>query len=204
MIAQIARVQAPVAAKAQAKASMRVWNPFNNKFFETMSYLPPLSDREISAQVDFLVNSGFTPCIEFAAENEGFVSSDSCIRFSGGSTVTYNDNRYWTMYKLPMFGCTNSQEVLREIQLCKQLFPGTYIRVVGFDNIRQVQCAGFLVQRPSSALPLERRSVAGNMGGGYGGNQGYDQGFGGNQGGSGYGAGGPTHGGNHGGSSYSW
>jgi ribulose-bisphosphate carboxylase small chain len=159
MIAQVARVSAPVSAKAQAKASMRVWNPFNNKFFETMSFLPPLSDAEVAAQVEYLTNSGFTPCIEFASAENSFVSNENCTRFTAAS-VTYQDNRYWTMFKLPMFGCTNAQEVLREINNCKKLFPGSYIRVVGFDNVRQVQCAGFLVQRPDSALPVDKRSVA--------------------------------------------
>ncbi|CAG9465118.1 unnamed protein product [Pedinophyceae sp. YPF-701] len=151
-------VKAPV-AKASASA-MRVWTPFNNQFFETMSYLPPLTDQEVARQIDYLTNSGFVPCIEFASEDQGIVSNENCIRFAGGASVTYQDNRYWTMYKLPMFGCTDSQEVIREIANCKKLFPGCYIRVVGFDNVRQVQCAGFLVQRPGSALAPEARSVA--------------------------------------------
>ena len=33
--------------------------------FETFSFLPPLSDAEISKQVQYLLNNGWTPCIEF-------------------------------------------------------------------------------------------------------------------------------------------
>ena len=137
----------------------QVWTPFNNKFYETLSYLPPLSDNEIARQVDYLTRNNMTPCIEFASPENSFVSNENCVRFNAAS-ATYQDNRYWTMFKLPMFGCTNAQEVLREINNCKKLFPSCYIRVVGFDNVRQVQCAGFLVQRPDSALAVDKRSVA--------------------------------------------
>jgi len=63
----------------------------------------------------------------------------------------YSDNRYWTFYKLPMFGCNDSSQVLKEIANCVKSFPEAYIRLVAFDQLRQVQCAGFLVHRPDSA-----------------------------------------------------
>ncbi|GBF99887.1 metal-nicotianamine transporter-like, partial [Raphidocelis subcapitata] len=56
---------ARAAAKAPvAKANkFMVWQPVNNKFFETFSYLPPLTDDQISRQVDYIVNNGWTPCL---------------------------------------------------------------------------------------------------------------------------------------------
>merc|ERR1719218_203793 len=60
----------------------------------------------------------------------------------------YYDNRYWTMWKLPMFGATDSRSVLAEIQECNRSNPQSFIRVLGFDNIKQVQCMGFLVAKP--------------------------------------------------------
>ena len=33
------------------------------RMFETFSYLPPLSDREISKQVDYIVNNGWSECL---------------------------------------------------------------------------------------------------------------------------------------------
>merc|ERR1711998_570355 len=36
-------------------SAMMVWTPNNNKFFETMSYLPPLSPQEIAKQIDYIV-----------------------------------------------------------------------------------------------------------------------------------------------------
>jgi ribulose-bisphosphate carboxylase small chain len=74
----------------------------------------------------------------------------------------YYDNRYYTMWKLPMFGCTDASQVLKEVAACTAAFPTSYVRLVAFDNQKQVQCMGFLVQRPASATdycPVERRSV---------------------------------------------
>lgn len=47
--------------------NMLVWNPFDNKMFETFSYLPPLTDDQLSKNVDYIVNNGWVPCLEFAA-----------------------------------------------------------------------------------------------------------------------------------------
>ena len=65
-------------------------------------------------------------------------------------TSTYQDNRYWAMYKLPMFGCTDSSQVLKEIQAATKSFPNAYIRLVAFNPDRQVQVAGMLVHRPTT------------------------------------------------------
>jgi Ribulose bisphosphate carboxylase, small chain len=37
-----------------------------------------------------------------------------------------------------LFGCNDSSQVLREIQQCTRAFPDSYIRLVAFDNKRQV------------------------------------------------------------------
>lgn len=128
--------------------------------FETFSYLPPLSDDQIARQVDYIVNNGWTPCLEFSEPELAYVGSASsarmgpvssvsnfafvcfsnaiCAKFSPNcagaarvprsivtrSSVTvcwlprlynvlqnYFDNRYWTMWKLPMFGCTDPVQV---------------------------------------------------------------------------------------------
>lgn len=63
------------------------------------------------------------------------------------------------MYKLPMFGCTDSSQVLSEIQSAVKSFPKAYIRLVAFDADKQVQVAGMLVHRPTESdiqKPAER------------------------------------------------
>jgi len=159
--------QAPVQAKAVAprmavapKAAvsnvvsarqMLVWEPTNNKFFETLSFLPPLTDDQISKQIDYIVNNGWTPCLEFAEAESAYIKDVNNVRF-GPVSAGYYDNRYWTMYKLPMFGCTDPSQVLNEIDNATRSFPDAYIRICGFDSIRQTQCASFLVHRPDSAF----------------------------------------------------
>jgi ribulose-bisphosphate carboxylase small chain len=158
-----ASAKAPVHASPVVAAAdrMMVWQPIDNKMFETFSYLPPLTDEQIAKQVDYIVGNGWTPCLEFAAGNQAYVGSESCVRF-GAVSALYYDNRYWTMWKLPMFGCRDGIQVLKEIVACTRAFPDAYVRLVAFDPNRQVQVMGFLVQKPKSAKdwrPIDKRSV---------------------------------------------
>jgi len=118
------------------------------RFFETFSYLPPLSDADIAKQVDYITRNGWVPALEFADPGQAYVADTNTVRIR--NSVGYQDNRYWSMYKLPMFGCTDSSQVLKEIQSATKSFPKAYIRLVAFDPNRQVQVAGMLVHRPKS------------------------------------------------------
>eukprot|EP00897_Mesotaenium_endlicherianum_P002801 jgi/Mesen1/2549/ME000162S01678 len=119
---------------------MKVWTPNDNLKFETLSYLPPLTAEQILKEVDYLISNGWIPAIEF--DKVGTVSKDN---FQGSC---YYDGRYWTMWKLPMFGCKDSAAVLREVEEAKKTFPQAFIRIIGFDNKRQVQCVSFIVHKP--------------------------------------------------------
>ncbi|MDG2989535.1 ribulose bisphosphate carboxylase small subunit [Candidatus Synechococcus calcipolaris G9] len=98
--------------------------------YETFSYLPPLSDAQIARQIQYTIEQGYHPCVEF---NE---NSDAEIY-------------YWTMWKLPLFNCSGPQEVLNEVQQCRSEYPDCYIRVVAFDNIKQCQVMSFIVHKPN-------------------------------------------------------
>ena len=53
-------------------------------------------------------------------------------------------------------------QVLTEVRDCTEKFPNAYIRLVAFDSVRQVQCAGMLVHRPKSGTEyrdVEDRSI---------------------------------------------
>jgi ribulose-bisphosphate carboxylase small chain len=175
-------IKAPVAARQQtvltqsktAKPAMvsnvnakktnafLVWTPTDNKFFETFSFLPALTDEDISKQVAYIVGNGWTPCLEFAEPENAYTASQNSVRM-GNVASGYQDNRYWTMWKLPMFGCTDGSQVLAEMKQCTKAFPDAYIRLVAFDAVRQVQMCGFLVHRPpqcSEYKKPENRSVA--------------------------------------------
>lgn len=99
--------------------------------YETFSYLPPLTDAQINRQVQYIIEQGYIPAIEFD-------ENPSAEQF------------YWTMWKLPLFSATSPQEVLNEVQQCRSEFPGSYVRLVAFDNIKQCQVHCFIVHRPNS------------------------------------------------------
>ena len=40
-------------------AQFKVWTPLNNRFFETLSFLPPLSDAEVAKQIEYIVGKGW-------------------------------------------------------------------------------------------------------------------------------------------------
>lgn len=61
----------------------------------------------------------------------------------------YYDGRYWTLWKLPMFGCVDSSQVINEIHECKKTFPNAYIRCLAFDNKRHMQSMAFLAHKPT-------------------------------------------------------
>jgi ribulose-bisphosphate carboxylase small chain len=99
--------------------------------FETFSYLPPLSDAQIARQIDYTIQQGYFPCVEF-------------------SESSAPEQYYWTMWKLPLFNCNSPQEVLSEVQQCRSEYPNCFIRVVAFDNIKQCQVMSFIVHKPGS------------------------------------------------------
>merc|ERR1711916_401484 len=118
---QSRRVASKATRRPVAMAGMQVLKP--EKRYECLSYMPPLSDEEIPSQ-------------EEADTNQLF--------FAGPALY---ENRHWTMWKLPMFGCQSGDEVLAEIQNCQDEYPGYRVRVVGFDNVRQCQMAGFICRK---------------------------------------------------------
>ncbi|KAJ4713392.1 Ribulose bisphosphate carboxylase (small chain) family protein [Melia azedarach] len=120
---------------------MQVWPPLGKKKFETLSYLPPLNREQLAKEVAYLLRSGWIPCLEFELEH-GFVYREN-HRSPG-----YYDGRYWTMWKLPMFGCTDAVQVLQELDEAIKAYPNAFVRIIGFDNVRQVQCISFIAYKP--------------------------------------------------------
>ncbi len=98
--------------------------------FETMSYLPPLSDAQIAKQIQYILDKGFIPGVEFSEDSDP-------------------TQHYWTLWKLPLFNANTTNEVLSEIKACRAEYSNSYIRVMGFDNIKQCQVLSFIVHKPN-------------------------------------------------------
>jgi ribulose-bisphosphate carboxylase small chain len=132
------KIPAPARAISPVR-SMQAYSPYNGKKYETLSYLPQLSNDEIMKQIRYMITNNWTPALEF--------SDDGDIYLNTQLGPGYYDNRYWSMYKLPMFGCHDPAEVVREIDSCKKEFPNAKVRVVAFDSVKQVQAAAFIVRK---------------------------------------------------------
>jgi len=133
------KMQSRIQPAATQSADIQAYSPFNAKKFETLSYLPELGNSEIMKQIQYMIKNRWTPALEFTEDGEIYLNT--------AMGPGYYDNRYWSMYKLPMFGCTDPNEVVREIETCKRDWPMAKIRVIAFDAVRQVQTAGFIVRK---------------------------------------------------------
>ena len=100
--------------------------------YETLSYLPPLTDQQIVKQVQYLIDQGMIAGVEFEENPKP-------------------DTHFWTMWKLPFFGGSSAQELLAEVRECRSEYPNAYIRVIGFDNIKQCQTISFIVHKPNQS-----------------------------------------------------
>ena len=108
----------------------------------TFSYLPPLTDAQISAQVQYCLDQEWAVSIEFTDD-------------------PHPRNVYWDMWGLPMFDLKDPAGILAEIRECRKAFPNQYVRVTGYDRrfTRQTTALSFLVQRPADepGFRLERQ-----------------------------------------------
>ncbi len=100
--------------------------------YETLSYLPPLTDQQIVKQIQYLLDQGFIPAVEFEKDPD-----PTC--------------HHWTLWKLPLFNASTAQEVLNEVRECRSEYSDCYVRVIGFDNIKQCQTISFIVYKPNSS-----------------------------------------------------
>jgi ribulose-bisphosphate carboxylase small chain len=99
---------------------------------ETFSYLPPLSDAEVEAQIRSILDRGLVVGIEHTERPDPY-------------------DHYWTLWKLPLFGVVDPAVVLAELEECGRAHPRSYIRVNGYDAVLQGQVVSFVVRRPVGA-----------------------------------------------------
>lgn len=95
---------------------------------ETFSYLPEMTKDQIKKQVEYIVSKGWNPAIEHTEPENAF-------------------SYYWYMWKLPLFGETDANKVLAEIEACHKANPSNHIRLLGYDNYKQSQGANMLIHR---------------------------------------------------------
>jgi len=121
-------------------------NPTGRVTQGQFSFLPDLSDTEISAQVEYGLNKGYAWSVEYTDD-------------------PHPRNTYWEMHGMPMFDLRDAAGVVQEVNQCRKTFPQHYIRLMAFDSTRNVEtiAMSFIVNRPASepGFMLERQEVNG-------------------------------------------
>ena len=89
---------------------------------ETFSFLP-LSDADLTKQVQYLLNNGWTPCLNSRTRPTPTLTTTAGLVLDSSVNANYYDNRYWVMWRqLPMYGCNNADEVIQEVKACVKGF----------------------------------------------------------------------------------
>ena len=96
------------------------------------SYLPDLTDVQITRQIEYALRNDYAVGIEYTDD-------------------PHPRNTYWEMYGNPMFDLKDPAAILLEINACRKTFPSHYIRVTAFDSTQGVESVrmSFIVNRPA-------------------------------------------------------
>ena len=97
----------------------------------TFSYLDDLTDTQIAAQVQYGIDRGWAPQVEFTDD-------------------PHPRNVYWEMWGLPMFDLADAAAVVHEVNRCREANSNLYLRVTLYDASRgrQTTAMQFIVNRP--------------------------------------------------------
>lgn len=95
------------------------------------SFLPDLTDAQITAQIRYALNKGWAVGVEYTDD-------------------PHPRNTYWEMFGMPMFDIKDPAGILMEINNCRKTFPNHYIRVTAFDSTQgwETPRMSYLVNRP--------------------------------------------------------
>lgn len=121
-------------------------NPAGRVTQGQFSFLPDLTDAEITAQIEYGLQKGFAWSVEYTDD-------------------PHPRNTYWEMFGMPMFDLQDAAGALMEVNNCRKTFPNQYIRLMAFDSTRGVEsiAMSFIVNRPRTepGFGLVRQEVDG-------------------------------------------
>lgn len=112
----------------------------------TFSFLPELTDDQITAQVEYCLNNEWAIGVEYTDD-------------------PHPRNFLWEMWGNPMFDLRDAAGVMMEVRACRKAFPDHYIRLHAFDSTRGFETVrlSFIVNRPKvePSFAYTRTEVAG-------------------------------------------
>ena len=108
-------------------------NPTGRVTQGQFSFLPDLTDAEITMQIEYGLKKGYAWSVEYTDD-------------------PHPRNTYWEMFGMPMFDLKDAAGVLMELNNCRAVFPSHYIRLMAFDAKRGVEtiAMSFIVNRPAN------------------------------------------------------
>lgn len=110
------------------------------------SFLPDLTDDQISTQVEYCLRKGWAIGVEYSYD-------------------PHPRNIYWDMWGNPMFDLKDAKGVMMELADCRKAHSDAYIRLNAFDNTRAVESVtmSFIVNRPAveKSVRMTRMEVDG-------------------------------------------
>jgi len=112
------------------------------------SFLPDLTDKQISAQIEYALGKNWALGVEYTDD-------------------PHPRNTYWEMYGNPMFDLKDASAILTEVNACRKTFPNHYIRVTAFDATQGVESVqmSYIVNRPKTepGFGLTRQEIGGRQ-----------------------------------------
>ncbi|WP_374619174.1 ribulose bisphosphate carboxylase small subunit [Devosia sp.] len=110
------------------------------------SFLPDLTDEQISMQVEYCLRNDWAIGIEHTSD-------------------PHPRNVLWDMWGNPMFDLRDAAGVMMELRDCRKAFPNHYIRINAYDSTRGFETVrlSFIVNRPQvePSFRLTRTEVRG-------------------------------------------
>ncbi|QYK40705.1 MAG: ribulose bisphosphate carboxylase small subunit [Paracoccaceae bacterium] len=108
------------------------------------SFLPDLTDDQISAQVDYCLGKGWAIGVEYTYD-------------------PHPRNTFWEMWGNPMFDLRDAKGVMMELADCRKAHGDAYIRFNAFDSTRGFETVtmSFIVNRPADepTIRMTRQEV---------------------------------------------
>ena len=95
------------------------------------SFLPDLTDEQISAQVEYCLQNNWAIGVEYTDD-------------------PHPRNVLWEMWGMPMSELRDAAGVMMEVRACRKAFPNHYVRINAFDSTRGFETVrlSFIVNRP--------------------------------------------------------
>ena len=97
------------------------------------SFLPDLTDEQITAQVQYCLDNGWAVNLEYTDD-------------------PHPRNTYWDMWGHPMFDIADAAGVMMELADCRKAHGDLYIRMSAFDSTKGWESVklSFIVNRPAN------------------------------------------------------